>query len=108
LCLGFTDIIISIRVYILKIIIIFLKMSCCGGGSKKDPGKGQQPGNLNVKNGHAKEEPFRQAYRGNQPAGGISGAPGSMDRSSQSGANRSFEAKVVLLGDSGVGKSSIA
>jgi len=83
-------------------------MSCCGGSSKKDPGKGQQPASLNVKNGQAKEEPFRQAYKGNQPAGGISGAPGSMDRSSQSGANRSFEAKVVLLGDSGVGKSSIA
>lgn len=57
-------------------------MSCCGGGSKKDPGKGQQPSTLNVKNGQAKEEPFRQVYKGNQPAGGISGAPGSMDRSS--------------------------
>ena len=50
--------------------------------SKKEPGKGQAAPALNVKNGQPNGEPFRQAYKGTQPVGGISGAPGSMDRSS--------------------------
>jgi hypothetical protein len=57
-------------------------MSCCGGGSKKDPGKAQASAALNVKNGPAKQEPFRETYKSTNPTGGISGAPGSMDRSS--------------------------
>ena len=83
-------------------------MSCCGGGSKKEENKSLPAAGLIVKNAQTKQEPFRETYKSTNRAGGISGAPGSMDRSSQAGENRVFEAKVVLLGDSGVGKSSIA
>ena len=65
------------------------KGGCCGGG-----------GSSSKSDANSNEKQIRMSSKSKQPPGKAAGRPKRLDRN--------IEAKIILLGESGVGKSSIA